>query len=74
MSEANPWKTLKIKEIYDNPWIKVEEHDVLTPAKTNGIYGVVHFKNIAVGVIPIDEFGNTYIVGQYRYQIGRAHV
>ena len=69
MSEANPWKTLKIKEIYDNPWIKVEEHDVLTPAKTDGIYGVVHFKNIAVGVIPIDEFGNTYIVGQYRYPL-----
>lgn len=40
---------------------------MLTPQKTPGIYGVVHFKNRAVGVLPLDEDENVYMVGQYRY-------
>ena len=63
----NPWKTLNIKEVYDNPWIKVTHRDVLNPAGNPGIYGMVHFKNIAVGVLPLDENYNTWLVGQYRY-------
>lgn len=63
----NPWTTLEVKEVYSNPWIKVTHEDVLTPSGTNGIYGKVHFKNTAVGVIPLDEDNNTWIVGQYRY-------
>ncbi len=39
------------------------------PAGNDGIYGVVSFKNIAVGIIPIDDDGNTYLVGQYRYPL-----
>lgn len=69
MSDKNPWKTLNISEVYDNPWINVKQHDVITPSNTDGIYGIVHFKNYAIGVIPIDKDGNTYIVGQYRYPL-----
>jgi 8-oxo-dGTP pyrophosphatase MutT (NUDIX family) len=65
----NPWKTLTNKTVYENPWIKVEHRDVLTPAGTDGIYGIVHFKNRAVGVIPLDENRNTWLVGQYRYAL-----
>lgn len=67
--EQNPWKTQKIKEIYENPWIKVEEHDVINPAGNPGIYGKVHFKNKALGIIPIDSEGNTWLIGQYRYAL-----
>ena len=63
----NPWTTLDSELRYDNPWIRVVEHKVLTPQKTPGIYGTVHFKNLATGVIPIDADGSTYLVGQYRY-------
>ena len=42
-------------------------NEVTTPAGTPGIYGVVHFKNTAVGVIPIDESGGTWVVAQTRY-------
>lgn len=63
----NPWKTLKKKDIYNNPWIHVVENDVINPSGGKGIYGVVHFKNIAVGIIPINKEGFTYLVGQYRY-------
>src|SRR5687767_10265505 len=65
----NPWKKLSAEIKYENPWIKVEEHQVLNPAGNPGIYGKVHFKNLAIGVIPIDENGNTWIVGQYRYPL-----
>lgn len=67
MSNKNPWKTKSSKEIYNNAWIKVVENQVVNPAGNNGIYGVVHFKNIAVGIVPIDKNGYTYLVGQYRY-------
>lgn len=53
----NPWTTLGSKNIYDNPWIRVTECDVLRPDKNKGIYGIVHFKHSAVGIIPLDEEG-----------------
>ncbi|WP_296697781.1 NUDIX hydrolase [Algoriphagus sp.] len=67
--EQNPWKTQKIKEIYENPWIKVEEHEVINPAGNPGIYGKVQFKNKALGIIPVDSQGNTWLIGQYRYPL-----
>lgn len=67
----NPWKILKEKKIYDNPWIGVTEYDVINPSGGQGIYGKVHFKNAATGVIPLDEDMNTYLVGQYRFPIDR---
>jgi 8-oxo-dGTP pyrophosphatase MutT (NUDIX family) len=63
----NPWSTLSTREVYSNNWITVEEHDVINPAGGKGIYGKVHFKNKAIGIIPIDKDGNTWLVGQYRY-------
>jgi len=56
---------------YENPWIRVEHHEVITPSGQSGIYGKVHFKNVAVSVVPIDADGNTYLVGQERYTIGQ---
>jgi len=68
--EVNPWKLLDTGLKYDNPWIRVEEDKVINPSGGNGIYGRVHFKNVAVGIIPIDENQNTWLVGQYRYPLG----
>ena len=65
----NPWTTLSSKNIYDNPWIKVEEHQVINPAGGEGIYGKVHFKNKAIGIIPLDDQLNTWLVGQFRYPL-----
>jgi 8-oxo-dGTP pyrophosphatase MutT (NUDIX family) len=68
-SKKNNWKTLSIKEVYENPWIKLDEHQVINPSGRNGIYGKVHFKNKAIGIIPLDENNNTWIVGQHRYTL-----
>lgn len=65
----NPWTLLKEQEVYDSPWISLAHHDVLNPAGKPGIYSVVHFKKFAIGILPLDEQYNTWIVGQYRYPL-----
>jgi len=65
----NPWKILSSKAVYDNDWISLTEYKVINPGGGHGIYGKVHFKNKAVGIVPIDEEGNIYLVGQYRFPL-----
>ncbi len=65
----NPWETLSSELKYDNKWISLTEHLVKHEKAGKGIYGVVHFKNIAIGILPVDEEGNTWLVGQYRYPL-----
>ena len=69
LENSNPWKKISSEVKYENPWISLTEYKVVTPAGTNGIYGKVHFKNIAIGVIAIDSDENTYLVGQYRFPL-----
>lgn len=57
--------------MYDNKWIRVREDQVLNPSGGRGIYGVVEYKNLAVGVVPVDDEGFTWLVGQYRYTLNR---
>ncbi len=68
---TNPWTTLRSRPVYENPWIAVREDDVVRPDGSPGIYGVVHFKNRAVGVLPVDAGGGVWLVGQYRYPLAR---
>jgi len=67
IDRSNPWKTISQRISFKNPYFSVSEHDVLTPAGDPGYYGVIHFVRHAVGAIPIDAEGNTWLVGQYRY-------
>ena len=66
---TNPWTVLSKATVYENNWIRVDHHDVLNPAGGRGIYGTVHFKARATGVVPIDEQGNVVLVGQYRFPL-----
>lgn len=68
-SEKNPWKINHEENIYDNSWINVTEFKVLNPSGNPGIYGKIHFKNKAIGILPLDEKLNTYLVGQYRFPL-----
>ncbi len=67
--EINPWQTLSDKIVYENAWIELHHRDVLNPNGNPGIYGLVHFKHLAIGIIPLDENKDTWIVGQYRYPL-----
>lgn len=73
MLKESSWSLKSKSTVYENPWIQVEHHEVITPSGTDGIYGLVHFKNQAVGIVPVDENGNTYLVGQWRYPLGEFH-
>lgn len=67
----NPWQTLRTETVYDNPWIEVTHRAVINPSGGGGIYGMVHFKNLAIGIVPLDAEGYTWLVGQYRYPLQR---
>jgi ADP-ribose pyrophosphatase len=67
--EDNPSKITSQQEIYTNPWIQLTEYQVINPSGNPGIYGKVHFKNLALGVIALDDDFNTYLVGQYRFTL-----
>jgi|SRR5882757_8408256 len=72
MNESqNPWTVLSEASIYDNKWIGLTEYQVINPGGGKGIYGKVHFKNLAIGVLPLDEQGNTWLVGQYRFTLNQ---
>ena len=67
--EHNPWVIQSERLVYNNPWIQLTEFGVLNPSGREGIYGKVHFKNIAVGVVVLDEEMHTWLVGQYRFPL-----
>lgn len=67
--KLGPWTRLSSRPVYENPWIRVREDRVLRPDGSPGIYGVVHFRNLAVGVVPLDAEGRVTLVGQYRYPL-----
>ena len=65
----NPWTVLSKEAVYENAWIRVDHQEVVGPSGRPGVYGTVHFKNQATGVVPIDKDGNVILVGQYRFPL-----
>ncbi len=65
----NPWTIIDANIVYENNWVTLTHYNVLNPAGGKGIYGKVHFKNKAIGVVAVDADQNTYLVGQYRFTI-----
>lgn len=65
----DPWTRFAKKTVFENAWFSVETQDCLTPGGTPAEYGYVHFKNRAVGVIPLHDDGTITLVGQYRYPL-----
>lgn len=66
MSGSNPWRKLSTRLIYENPWIRLREDQVIAPSGAPGIYGVVESRP-AVGVVALTAKQEIYLVGQYRY-------
>lgn len=65
----NPWKKQTGRKIFENPWIVLEEDEVINPGGGISQYGKVLFKNYAIGIIPLDDEQNTWLVGQWRYTL-----
>lgn len=67
--EENNWITHSRELVHENPWLGLYKHDVTDPGGQPGMYTTVEFKNRAVGIVPLDEMNNTWLVGQYRYPL-----
>lgn len=65
----NPWLRHSRRVVYENAWIVVYHDDVRRPDGKPGIYGVVHYRNRAVGVVAVDDRDRVLLVGQYRYPL-----
>lgn len=64
------WKRLESRTVFDNDWITVYEDEVVNPNGGRNRYGHIHFKNRAIGIVPLTEEGDTWLVGQQRYTLG----
>ena len=64
------WKRLSSRTVFENDWMEVREDHVINPGGGENQYGYVHFKNHAVAIVPIDEDGHVWLVGQQRYTLG----
>jgi 8-oxo-dGTP pyrophosphatase MutT (NUDIX family) len=67
---GKPWRALSQEPVYDNPWIGVDEFQAEAPTGARTVYGVVRFKNLAIGVLPIFSDGRIVLVGQHRFPLG----
>jgi 8-oxo-dGTP pyrophosphatase MutT (NUDIX family) len=66
---TGPWTRKTRRVAYENPWITIWHDEVTRPDGEPGIYGVVHFANLAVGVLALDEADRVLLVGQHRYAL-----
>ena len=69
--ENNPWTIISEKKVYNNKWINVTEYAVVNPSGGEGIYGKVHFKNLAVGIVALDDHEQLWLAGQYRFTLNQ---
>lgn len=67
--KVGPWTVDASYTAYSNPWIEVVDHAVRHPDGSPGQYGVVRFRNRAIGVLPLGSDGVTYLVGQHRFPL-----
>ena len=66
-----PWRRRARRVVYAHPWIEVRHEEVDRPDGSPGIYGVVHYANAAMGVVPVGDDGRLLLVGQHRYALDR---
>jgi 8-oxo-dGTP pyrophosphatase MutT (NUDIX family) len=64
-----PWTRRSRRVAYENPWVTIWHDEVIRPDGEPGIYGVVHFANLAAGVLALDGDDRVLLVGQHRYTL-----
>jgi len=68
-TRIGPWTRRSRRTVYENAWMRVWHDEVVRPDGAPGIYGVIHFANVAVGVVALDDAGRILLVGQHRYTL-----
>ena len=71
MTRVGPWERRTRRTVYENDWIEVWHDEVVRPDGSDGVYGVVHPKFLAAGIVAIDDDDRVVLVGQHRYTLDR---
>jgi 8-oxo-dGTP pyrophosphatase MutT (NUDIX family) len=69
VTDVGPWRRHSRRVAYQNAWITIWHDDVTRPDGHPGIYGVVHFEGLAVGVLALDDEDRVALVRQHRYTL-----
>ena len=62
-----PWTDAGGRTVYENPWLRLTEHNATAPTGAPALYAVLRPRNLAVGVLPIHDDGTVTLVGQSRF-------
>jgi 8-oxo-dGTP pyrophosphatase MutT (NUDIX family) len=63
-----PWRRDERAERFANPFFTINEDQAWNRrAQRHFNYGLVSFRNRAVGILPLEPNGNVWLVGQHRY-------
>ena len=63
------WQGVTSETVFQNPWIRIESHDVIAPTGRPAHYGLVKFANRAIAVLPLHDDGTVSLVGQARFAV-----
>lgn len=69
---TNPYITKSSKTVYQNPWIRIREDEIVRPDGSDGIYGVVESNNSVI-VAVLNENQEILLVNSYSYPAQRWH-
>lgn len=62
-----PWEVHASREVYSNEFLRVMEEEVIQPDGKPGIFGLVEFRHPGVGIVPVTEDREVFLVRQFRY-------
>jgi len=62
-----PWQDLGYEVVHETPWLALTQHQAIAPTGRETSYGVLRFKNVATGVLPVHPDGTVTLVGQARF-------
>ncbi len=71
MKRHGPWQIVDTKEVYRDPWFRVERDNVIRPDGNPGTYTVVHLKP-GVCVLALDDDNQVCLTEEFHYAVGRV--
>jgi len=66
---SKKWKKIDSRIVYENPWIKVREDNIIHPSGKKGIYGVVEIPS-GVFTIALNNKEEILLIRQTHYPTG----
>ncbi len=73
MTRRGPWTIQESRDVYQDPWLRVQRDEVIRPDGLPGSYATVHIK-CGVCVIAIDRENQVHLTREFHYAVGRLTV